>query len=52
MVRQLIKDTGMAPVDVGPLRNAGYLEHVAGWWIDLMVNARLEGAFGFGLLRK
>jgi predicted dinucleotide-binding enzyme len=52
VVRGLIEDTGMRPVDGGPLRNAGYLEHIAGLWIDLAVKGRIPGAFGFKLLKK
>ncbi len=48
----MIADTGMKPVDVGPLSNARYLEHVAGLWIDLAVKGRIKGAFGFNLVRK
>jgi NADPH-dependent F420 reductase len=51
-VRSLIEDTTMTPVDVGPLKNAGYLEHMAGLWVDLAVKQRLTGAFGFKLVRK
>jgi predicted dinucleotide-binding enzyme len=52
IVRKLIEDTTMTPVDVGPLKNAGYLEHMAGLWVDLAVKQRLAGAFGFKLVRK
>lgn len=52
IVRKLIADTGMKPVDVGPLSNARYLENVAGLWIDLAVKGRIKGAFGFNLVRK
>ena len=52
IVRGLIADTGMKPVDVGPLSNARYLENVAGLWIDLAVKGRIKGAFGFNLVRK
>jgi 8-hydroxy-5-deazaflavin:NADPH oxidoreductase len=48
-VRSLIEDTSMTPVDVGPLKNAAYLEQIAGLWIDLTLNRRIEGAFGFKL---
>jgi 8-hydroxy-5-deazaflavin:NADPH oxidoreductase len=51
-VRALIKDTTMSPVDAGPLRNARYLEQIAGLWIDLAVKGRIPGAFGFRLVRK
>lgn len=51
-LRSLIEDTTMTPVDVGPLKNAGYLEHMAGLWVDLAVKQRLAGAFGFKLVRE
>ena len=52
VVRGLIADSGMKPVDVGPLSNAGYLEHLAGLWVDLAVKGRIKGAFGFNLVKK
>jgi hypothetical protein len=52
VVRGLIADTGMKPVDVGPLSNAGYLEQVAGLWVDLVVKQRIPGAIGFNLVKK
>ena len=52
VVRGLISDTGMKPVDVGPLSNSRYLEAVAGLWIDLAVKGRVQGAFGFNLVKK
>lgn len=52
VVRGLIADTGMRPVDVGPLSNAGYLEQLAGLWVDLAVQGRVQGAFGFNLVKK
>jgi hypothetical protein len=52
VVDGLIADTGMKPVDVGPLSNSRYLEQVAGLWIDLAVKGRIKGAFGFNLVRK
>lgn len=51
-VRSLIEDTTMTPVDLGPLKNAGYLEHIAGLWIDLAINGRTPGAFGFKLVTR
>lgn len=50
-VRQLIVYTGMKPQFVGPLKNAGYLENIAGLWIDLTLNKRIDGAFGFNLVQ-
>ncbi len=53
VVRDLIEETKMRPVDAGPLKNASYLEHMAGLWVDLAVKGRLQGAaFGFKLLKK
>jgi len=52
VVRGLIEETGMRPVDAGPLKNAGYLEQIAGLWVDLAVKGRIQGAFGFKLLKK
>jgi hypothetical protein len=52
VVRELIADTGMKPVDVGPLSNAGYLEQLAGLWVDLAVKGRVQGGFGFNLVKK
>lgn len=49
---QLIADTGMKPVDVGPLSNARYLEQMAGLWVDLVVKQRMSGAIGFNLVKK
>jgi len=51
-VNRLIADTGMRPVFVGPLKNAEYLEHIAGLWIDLKLNDRVHGAFAFNLLKS
>lgn len=52
VIAGLIEDTSMRPVDVGPLKNAAYLEHMAGLWIDLAVHNRVQGAFGFNLVKK
>ena len=52
VVEELIADTRMRPVDVGPLSNARYLEAVAGLWIDLVVKQRRPGTFGFNLVQK
>lgn len=52
IVTGLIEDTRMRSVDVGPLRNAGYLEQMAALWIDLAVKGRIQGAFGFNLVRE
>lgn len=52
VVDSLIADTGMRPVDVGPLSNAGYLEQIAGLWVDLVVKQGKPGTFGFNLVKK
>jgi predicted dinucleotide-binding enzyme len=49
-VRHLIEDAKMRPRDVGPLKQPGYLEHIAGLWIDLAVHGRIKGRFGFNLI--
>jgi predicted dinucleotide-binding enzyme len=36
LVKGLVQDAGMNPVDVGPLRNARWLEAMAMLWIDLV----------------
>jgi hypothetical protein len=51
VVRGLIADTGMKPVDVGPLSNARYLEQMSGLWVDLVVKQR-RPVFGFNLVEK
>ena len=51
-VKQLIGDTDLEPVDVGPLRNARLLEPLAMLWIDLAVNQRQGTNHGFKLLRR
>jgi hypothetical protein len=52
IVDSLIADSGMKPVDVGPLSNARYLENVAGLWIDLVVKQQRPATFGFNLVKK
>ena len=51
-LRGLIADTKMRPQDVGPLKNAAYLEQIAGLWIDLAVKGRVQGRFGFNLVME
>jgi len=51
-VRELIADVGLDPADVGPLRNARYLEALAMLWIDLAVNQKQGPNHGFKLLRR
>ena len=52
VVKTLIADTGLNPVDVGPLRNARWLEPIAMLWIDLAVNQGWGGDHAFKLLRR
>jgi hypothetical protein len=47
---ELIAQAGLAPCDVGPLRNARYLEAIAMLWIDMAVHQRRTGRFAFKLL--
>ncbi len=49
-VHGLIADIKMRPQDVGPLKNAAHLEHIAGLWVDLVVKGRVQGRFGFNLV--
>jgi 8-hydroxy-5-deazaflavin:NADPH oxidoreductase len=51
-VSGLIEDTGMNPVDVGPLRNARLLEPLAMLWIDLAVNQKQGADHAFKLIRR
>jgi 8-hydroxy-5-deazaflavin:NADPH oxidoreductase len=48
----LIAATGLRPFDVGPLRNARYLEAMAMLWIDLAVNRGHGPTFGFRTLER
>ncbi len=52
IVRGLIEDAGLDPVDVGPLTNARLLEPLALLWIDLAVNQKQGINHGFKLLRR
>ncbi|MBC7928351.1 MAG: NAD(P)-binding domain-containing protein [Bryobacteraceae bacterium] len=47
VVSKLIAATALRPVDVGPLRNARYLEAMAMLWIDLAVNQKKGPTFAF-----
>jgi predicted dinucleotide-binding enzyme len=49
-VRPLIEAAKLRPVDVGPLRNARYLEAMAMLWIDLAVNQQQGPSFAFSLI--
>ena len=50
MVAKLISSAGLRPVDVGPLRNARYLEAMAMLWIDLAVNQKRGPTFAFSVI--
>ena len=52
VVKSLIVDAGLNPVDVGPLRNARWLEAIAMLWIDLAVNQKWGGDHAFKLLHR
>ena len=52
VVKQLIEDIAMEPVDAGPLKNARLLEPLAMLWIDLAVNQRQGTNHAFKLLRR
>lgn len=52
VVRPLIDEVGLDPVDVGPLRNARLLEPLALLWIDLAINQKQGLNHGFKLLRR
>jgi len=52
VVAGLVRDAGMNPVDVGPLRNARLLEPLAMLWIDLAVNQKQGPNHAFKLLRR
>jgi hypothetical protein len=42
----------MNPVDMGPLRNARWLEPIAMLWIDLAINQKQGTNHAFKLLRR
>ena len=52
IVKGLIADTGLNPVDVGPLRIARLLEPLALLWIDLALNQGWGTNHAFKLLRR
>jgi 8-hydroxy-5-deazaflavin:NADPH oxidoreductase len=52
VVKPLIEDIGLNPVDVGPLRNARVLESLALLWIDLAVIQGQGPNHAFKLLRR
>lgn len=51
-IRELIDAAGLDPVDVGPLRNARWLEALAMLWIDMAVNQKQCPNHAFKLLRR
>lgn len=51
VVRDLIEDAGLDPVDVGPLHNARMLEPLALLWIDLALSQGQGPGHAFKLLR-
>jgi 8-hydroxy-5-deazaflavin:NADPH oxidoreductase len=52
VVKQLIEQVGLDPVDAGPLKNARLLEPLAMLWIDLAVNQEQGTNHAFKLLRR
>jgi hypothetical protein len=48
----LIAAAGLRPQDVGPLRNARYLEAMAMLWIDLAIKRGRGPTFGFRTLER
>lgn len=52
VLKPLIEDIGLNPVDVGPLRNARALESLALLWIDLAVIQGQGPNHAFKLLRR
>ena len=51
MVMQLGKDIGFEPLDVGPLKNARYLEPMAMLIIDLAFGQRMGTKIGYKLIK-
>lgn len=52
IVRGLVEAAGFNAVDVGPLRNARYLEALAMLWIDMAVNQKQGVNHAFKLLKR
>jgi predicted dinucleotide-binding enzyme len=50
--RRARREAGFAPVDAGPLRNAGVLENVAMLWIHLAMAGGQGRDFTFVMQRK
>ena len=51
-VEPLVAAAGLHPVDVGPLRNARYLEALAMLWIDLAIHRGRGPTFAFKMLTR
>jgi len=51
-IQPLIKDAGLHPLDVGPLRNARYLEAIAMLWIDMTLHQKRGGNYAFKLISR
>jgi hypothetical protein len=52
VVKPLIEEVGLDPVDIGPLHSARMLEPLALLWIDLAINQKQGLNHGFKLLRR
>ena len=52
VVAELVGQTGLVPVDCGPLRNARYLEAMAMLWINMAFGHRRGERFAFALLTE
>jgi NADPH-dependent F420 reductase len=52
VVADLARQLGFAPVEVGPLRSARYLEAVAMLWIDMAILQGFGTSFGFQVVRR
>lgn len=52
VVRRLAEDIGFEAVDVGPMRKAVHLEHLALLWITMAHESGLGRHFAMGLLRR
>lgn len=51
-VADLARDIGFAPVDVGPLKSARYLEAIAMLWIDMAVLQGFGSDFAFQIVKR
>jgi predicted dinucleotide-binding enzyme len=52
IVADLARDVGFAPVDVGPLKSARYLEAMAMLWIDMAVLQGFASNFAFQIVKR